>query len=297
MMPPILWLLLLGLGVLGGIWLYRVGQGIRRRREQEAIDRERWTRLPHLLEVLDDVFKAVESEMRPGIRPVDLARFMEELAHRAGVRSSVRNYKGFPAPACISVNDVFLNGVPDHVPIAKGDLVNIQFGVTDGLAYAQQTWAYTVGEPSAVQDRLLQAGVEALERATRVAHGQAQVADVSTAIERAAARYGCDPSRDFVGCGIWERPVEPPQIPCYNDPETGAVRLEPGMVLLVQAILHAGSCEGEVLSDGWAIRSRDRLPAVAMSRMILIDKEEAIPLTDLRTTRVSDSREREGSVF
>jgi methionyl aminopeptidase len=221
---------------------------------------------------------------------------MEEVAHRRGLRSSVRNFRSFPAPACISVNDVFVNGLPTQEPIAVGDLVNVQFGVTDGLAYAHQAWAYSVGEPTAEQRQLLDAGVEALASASRVARGDGCVGDISQAIQNAADAHGCKPSRHFVGCGIWEQPFEPPQIPCYMPSEHAAVPLQPGMVLLVQAILHAGLPEAEVLEDQWSVRSKDGRPAVTMSRMLLVNEDSARPLTELRNTILTSTSRRNNEV-
>jgi methionyl aminopeptidase len=125
--------------------------------------------------------------------------------------------------------------------------------------------------------------VEALAAATRAAKGTGSVGDISQEIQDVADAYGCEPNHDFVGCGIWERPFEPPQIPCYMPSEQASTPLQAGMVLLVQAILHAGRAEVEVLEDQWSVRSKDGRPAVTMSRMLLLNDHAARP-----TNRPSD---------
>lgn len=252
------------------------------------------TRRERLLKVLDTAFTELEAEIRPGVTPVALAAFLERLAHREGVLSSIRGFRGFPAEACISVNDVFVNAIPSGRPIRAGDLVNVQFGVRDGLeAFAHQTWAYSVAEPTDEVARLLRAGLDAIDQATQVTRGSGRVGAISEAIQRAAHEHGCQPNRDFQGSGFRSRPFEPPAIPCYSPSEHDGAELAPGMVLLVQAILHSGEPEVEVLEDQWSVRSKDGRPAITMSRMLLVTPEAARVLTPIRRTRVDNApRER-----
>lgn len=269
--------------------LYRGWCRRQRQRRETALAAERWRRMQLLLPMLEEIFCELEKEMRPGVTPVALAEFMEALALQRGVRASTRGFRGFPAPACISVNDVFVNAVPTDRPIARGDIVNVQFGLTDGLAFVHQTWAYSVGRATEAQSRLLRAAVDALERASRAAKGDGRVGDISAAIQSAAQAEGCEPNRDFMGSGIWESPFAPPQIPCYAPSEADAVPLQPGMVLLVQAILHSGMPEVEVLQDMWSVRSKDGGPAVCMSQMVLVKEDRGLPLTRIRQMQVEDS--------
>jgi methionyl aminopeptidase len=289
-------ILILVAGLVLGVLSHHHWEGRRRCRQRLALDAERARRRVRMLEILDHVFTELESEIRPGVTPADLAAFMEELAHRGGARSSVRNFRAFPAAACISVNDVFVNAIPSHVPIAAGDLVNVQFGVTDGCAYAHQGWAYSVGEPDTDQARLLRAGVEALVNATRVAQAGGVVGDLSSTIQAAALAHGCTPSHHFQGFGISEQPMEPPRIPCYSPSEEDSVRLKAGSILSIHATLHAGTAEIEVLDDAWSVRSKDGEPAVSMSRMVLLERDCATPLTKIRTTSLPGAARGSGDV-
>jgi methionyl aminopeptidase len=250
-----------------------------------------------LLKVLDTAFTELEAEIRPGVTPVALAAFLERLAHREGVLSSIRGFRGFPAEACISVNDVFVNAIPTQRPIRAGDLVNIQFGVRDGLdAFAHQTWAYSVGEPTDEVARLLHAGVDAIDRATLATRGSGCVGAISAAIQAAAQEHACEPNHHFQGSGFRARPFEPPAIPCYSPSVHDNARLEPGMILLVQAILHSGDPDVEVLDDQWSVRSRDGRPAMTMSRMLLVTPGAAQALTPIRTTKVGNAPRGRGEV-
>lgn len=58
------------------------------------------------------------------------------------------------------------------------------------------------------------------------------------------------------------------------------------MVLLVQAILHSGASDVEVLEDQWSVRSKDGRPALTMSRMLLVTHGSAQALTPIRKTAV-----------
>ena len=288
-------LLTLG-GVVLGLGLYHILLLFRRRAALARDSQERLRRLRYLVEVLNGVFDAVEDELRPGITPAALAAFMEEMAHRSSVRSSIRNFRGFPEPAAISVNESFLHGVPSLRPIVEGDVVHIQFGVTDGMAYAHQAWAYALGETSSEWDTVLATAKRGLVRAADAAHGKGRVGAISEAIQAAADEASCVPNREFVGCGIWYQPFGWPPIPCWPDPKRAKIQLPMNQAILVQSIMHVGASEIRTLPDHWAIASADDRPAVALSQMLFLNAGDSEPLTPLRTTRLDNATIRDSVV-
>ena len=286
--------LLAGCGLAGAVAYAAVAR--RRHAAATKADLEgRVQRLRYLVAILNHVFDAVEQDLRPGVTPQALAAFMENLAHGTGVRSSVRGFRGFPEPAAISVNKTFLNGLPDQEPIREGDVVHIQFGVTDGKAYAHQSWAYEIGAASAEWRTVVSAALQGLENAATVARGAGLVGDVSRAIKSAADEAGCHPNREYMGCGIWDQPFGWPPIPGWPDPRSARIRLPMDQAILVQSIMHAGSPETVIQPDHWGTNSADGRPAAALSQMLLLSPGGVETLTPIRRTRIEATAGHSGS--
>ena len=72
------------------------------------------------------VHKEMEEMIRPGISTKDIDIFGDTLIRKLGGIPSFKNYHGYPASICVSVNDEVVHGIPNkHRILKEGDIVSL----------------------------------------------------------------------------------------------------------------------------------------------------------------------------
>lgn len=59
------------------------------------------------------ILKELENIVKPGISTADIDAFVEKTIRKAGMVPTFLGYGGFPASACVSVNEEVVHGIPD----------------------------------------------------------------------------------------------------------------------------------------------------------------------------------------
>lgn len=216
------------------------------------------------------VLTELSGRARPGVRTAELDRLAEALIHGGGGRPAFKNYRGFPANICVSVNEEVVHGIPGPRRLANGDLVSLDVGVCLRGYYADASLTIAVGGP---RDReaalLLEVGRGALASGIALARAGAHLSDVSHAIQTFAEGRGFSVVRDYVGHGIGQVMHEELQVPNFGPPGQGPV-LKPGMTLAIEPMVNAGTHEVECLADGWTVVTRDRKRSVHFEHTVAV---------------------------
>ena len=101
--------------------------------------------------------------VEPGVSTWELDKIIRQFIEKSGATPSFLNYGGFPASACISVNDVVIHGIPGKSTILKkGDIVGIDVGACYEGFHGDNAWTFPVGEISPEAQALLDATEKAL---------------------------------------------------------------------------------------------------------------------------------------
>ena len=80
--------------------------------------------------ILAKVHQDLGKEIKPGMSTLDIDRLGEEMIRSFGCIPSFKNYCGYPASICVSVNDEVVHGIPtDKRIIEEGDIVRLDAGV------------------------------------------------------------------------------------------------------------------------------------------------------------------------
>ena len=66
--------------------------------------------------------------VEPGVTTRQIDREVQKFITKSGATPSFLNYGGFPASACISINDEIIHGIPGPRVIHEGDIVSIDVG-------------------------------------------------------------------------------------------------------------------------------------------------------------------------
>jgi len=250
---------------------------------------EEIVRLRAACRVVAEVLAEVRAAVAPGVTTLELDRIAEAGARRRGAEPAFKGYHGYPASLCASVNEEVVHGIPSASRVLRaGDVVGLDFGVVlDGL-YGDAAITVPVGAVSDEARRLLEVTCSALAAGVAEARPDARVGDLGAAVQRCVEPAGFSVVRDFVGHGIGRRLHEPPQIPNFGTPGTGA-RLRAGMALAIEPMVNAGRCEVDTRADGWTAFTADGRLSAHFEHTVLITENGPEVLT-LQTVDSEGSR-------
>ena len=63
--------------------------------------------------ILARVHEELEHALKPGMSTLDVDRLGEKIIRGYGCIPSFKNYNGYPASICVSVNDEVVHGIPN----------------------------------------------------------------------------------------------------------------------------------------------------------------------------------------
>ena len=199
---------------------------------------------------------AVRTSIRAGMTSRELNAICERVITEAGATPSFKGLYGFPAAACISINDLLVHGIPDDTVLKEGDIVSVDIGACFEGYHGDSAWTYAVGEISEADRRLLQVSEQALFEGLKYARAGNRLTDISHAIGEYVFAHGCSIPRDYTGHGVGREVHEDPAVPNFG-PAGHGVLLKPGMTIAVEPMVIAGRPQTRTLKDGWGVVTRD----------------------------------------
>ena len=191
------------------------------------------------------------------------------------------NYNGFPASACISVNEQVIHGIPSARKLIDGDVVSIDVGAVKDGYVGDCAATFIAGTGSAEAEMLINVTRECFFAGLKFARVGYRVSDISRAIQKYAESNGYSVVREYVGHGIGSKMHEPPEIPNYIEtPRKKAdPRLLPGMTLAIEPMINAGEAGIKILDDKWTVVTIDGKTSAHYENTILITDDEPEILT------------------
>ena len=207
--------------------------------------------------VLGLVFKKLEEEIKPGMTTLEIDSIVESTILENHCIAAEKGYYGYPASACVSVNDTLIHGIPsDRIILRYGDIVSVDVVVTYQGYSADACRTFEVGTISERAKRLVDVTKQAFFEGVKEVAPNKHLGDVSSAIQKYVESHGYNVARDYTGHGIGAHMHEDPSIPNYGKEGTGPI-LKPGMTLAIEPMVLEGRCATRVLPDGWTVKSKD----------------------------------------
>lgn len=205
----------------------------------------------------------------PGVTTGDIDRACRDVIERRGARSNFLGYHGFPAVACISVNDEVVHGIPGPRVLHDGDIVSIDCGaIIDGW-HADAAVTIGIGEISDDDRRLLNVTKASLDASIEQCIAGRALGDLGAASMAVVKAAGFDYLREYTGHGIGTAMHEPPDVPNYGRPGKG-MRLQVGHVIAIEPMVTAGRAEVVTLDDDWTVVTADGSRAAHFEHTIAI---------------------------
>ena len=202
--------------------------------------------------------KIAGEAVEPGVTTEEIDRLAEEYILSQGGVPNFKHYEGYPATACISINNEVIHGIPSAKRKLKaGDIVSIDLGAKFDGYHGDNAATFACGDISDEAKRLMDATRESLYEGIRAAVPGGRIGDIGYAVQRYIEARGFSVVRQFVGHGVGTNLHEAPEVPNFGTPGRG-VRLMPGMTIAIEPMVNVGKPDVEVLSDGWTVLTKDR---------------------------------------
>ena len=219
--------------------------------------------------------------VRPGISTYEIDQAIRRHIEKCGATPAFLGYCGFPASACISINDEVIHGIPAKNRILQdGDIVKIDTGATYRGYVGDSARTIPVGNVSEEAKKLIQvtrdsfwAGVEKLEAGNRLG-------DVGSAIDTLVRQNGFSTVKRYVGHGIGTNMHEQPDVPNFGTPGRG-IRLSAGMTLAIEPMVNVGRADVIELNDGWTVKTADRSLSAHYENTVALTSNGVLILTEV----------------
>ncbi len=219
--------------------------------------------------IVAQVLDMVDEHIKPGMTTAELNGLIEDFLRSHGAIPAFKNYQGFPASACISIDAEVVHGIPGSREIKEGEIVSVDVGsIVDGY-YGDSARTFAVGEISPQKVRLMEITQESLQVGIDKAQKGNKLGTISAAVQRVAEGAGYGVVRELVGHGIGREMHEEPKVPNFGSEGDGPI-LERGMVLAIEPRINMGTYQVKSLPDGWTVITTDGLPSAHFEHTVAV---------------------------
>ena len=236
-------------------------------------------KMRHAGRISQRALQAAGKAVEPGVSTLEIDGIVRSYIEKMGAKPSFLGYGGFPASACISVNNVVIHGIPSSDQILKsGDIVSIDVGAYYNGFHGDNAWTFACGDVSDEAQALMDATREALFEGIKAATAGNRIGDIGNAVQKYVEARSYSVVRDFVGHGVGAKLHEDPSVPNYGTPGHG-VRLLPGMVIAIEPMVNQGTHRVRVLQDKWTTVTTDGQLSAHFEHTIAITPSGPVILT------------------
>ena len=219
--------------------------------------------------------------VKPGITTYEIDQIAYRYIKKQGAEPNFLNYNGFPATACISINDEVIHGIPSKKRVLKeGDIVSIDLGAKVNGYNGDNAATFACGVISDEAKRLCDTTRESLYLGIEQAVAGNRIGDIAFAIQSYCEKRGFSVVREYTGHGVGTHLHEDPSVPNYGTAGRGQ-RLLPGMTIAIEPMINLGSKAVKCLPDGWTVKTLDGKLSAHFEHTIAITKGEPMILTKL----------------
>ena len=224
-------------------------------------------------------FKAIGEVIKPGMTTMEIDAIVEKTFAKHGCISAEKGYYGYPANACVSVNEELVHGIPSNKKFLKeGDIVSVDLVANYKGYMADACRTFMVGKPSDKAEQLVKVTKEAFYKGLEQVKIGNYIGDISNAIQTYVEAHGYNVTRDYTGHSIGTHMHEDPSIPNYGKAGVGA-KIEAGMTLCIEPMVLEGKKDIRVLPDGWTAVSKDKKLTAHYENTVVVTSEKVEIIT------------------
>ena len=226
-----------------------------------------------------DTLKVVENSIKVGVSTKELDKIAYDFIKSQGATPSFKNYCGFPASICASVNDTIVHGIPSNdIVLKEGDIISIDVGAKFKGYHGDAARTFPVGKIDSKVKRLIKITEQSFFEGIKGLKSGAFVGDISHRIQSFVEKNGYSIVRELVGHGIGSQLHEDPMVPNFGKAGSGP-RLNENCVIAIEPMVNMGDRNVVFHSDGWTCKTRDGLPSAHYENTVLITEKGVEILT------------------
>ena len=229
--------------------------------------------------IVKDTLAFVGEKIHAGMTTKELDVLIERFIRSEGARPSCLGYGGFPASACISINDVVVHGIPDDRIIREGDIVSVDVVADKNGYHGDACRTFCIGDVKPEVKKLVQVTEECFFKAIEGLRAGTPLFDIGYRVQKYAESFGYGVIRSYTGHGIGKEMHEDPSVPNYGKLGTG-VRLKAGTALCIEPMIALGDWHVRILNDGWTAVTVDRKPAAHYENTVIV-REDGVEILTL----------------
>ena len=212
----------------------------------------------------------LKDAIKPGVTTKQLDKIAYDFIKSQGAVPAFKNYNGYPASICASVNSVVVHGIPsEDIILKEGDIISIDVGVKYKGFNGDSARTFPVGKVKPEVKKLIKVTEESFFEGIKGLKAGDFVGDISHRIQTYVEKHGYSIVRELVGHGVGRHLHEDPQVPNFGRAGSGA-RLNAGVTIAIEPMVNMGERNVVFLSDGWTCATRDGLPSAHYENTILI---------------------------
>lgn len=229
--------------------------------------------------IVGDCLRFVGERIKAGMTTKEVDQLVYDFIKTSGAEPSCLGYYGYPASACVSVNEVVVHGIPDGRVLKEGDIVTVDLCAYKNGFHGDACRTFRIGEVSPEKDKLVRVTEECFFEAIKDLKAGTPLYDIGYRVQKHAEENGFSVIRDYTGHGIGREMHEDPTVPNYGKRGTG-VRLKAGTVICIEPMIAMGGWRVKILEDGWTAVTADGKPAAHYENTVVI-REDGVEILTL----------------
>ena len=230
--------------------------------------------------IVRDTLAFVGTRIQAGMSTKEVDELVERYIRSAGAYPSCLGYGGYPASACVSVNEVVVHGIPDEQTILKdGDIVSVDLCAYKNGYHGDACRTFKIGKVSAEKEKLVAITEECFFKGIENLRAGTPLFDIGYRVQKHAEAHGYGVIRSYTGHGIGKQMHEDPSVPNYGKAGTG-VRLRAGTVLCIEPMIALGDYRVKLLDDEWSAVTIDGKCAAHYENTVVV-REDGVEILTL----------------
>ncbi|MDD6995624.1 MAG: type I methionyl aminopeptidase [Candidatus Borkfalkiaceae bacterium] len=230
--------------------------------------------------IVRDTLSFIGDRIKAGMTTKEVDELAERFIRAAGAYPSCLGYGGFPASACVSVNEVVVHGIPDDVTVLKdGDIVSVDLCAYKNGFHGDAARTFLIGEVGEEKRLLVKRTEECFFKGIDNLRAGTPLYDIGYRVQKYAESFGYGVIRAYTGHGIGRDMHEDPSVPNYGRLGTGP-RLKAGTVICIEPMISLGDYRVRMLDDDWGAVTADGSPAAHYENQVVI-REDGVEILTL----------------
>ena len=230
--------------------------------------------------IVKDTLAFVGSKICAGMSTKEVDELVERYIRASGAIPSCLGYGGFPASACVSVNDVVVHGIPNsHTILKEGDIVSVDLCAYKNGYHGDACRTFMIGNVAPEIEKLVKVTEECFFKGIEGLRAGTPLFDIGYRVQQHAEAHGYGVVRSYTGHGIGKEMHEDPSVPNFGRKGTG-MRLKAGTVLCVEPMITLGNWRVRILDDEWTAVTVDGKCAAHYENTLVV-REDGVEILTL----------------